>query len=53
MAALKGIDLDEGKNTEAKEKFDEINRRVQARLHGKSEQQLELDEFGLEIEVEE
>lgn len=53
MAALKGIDLDEGSTVDAKEKFDEVQRRVNARLTGKSEQELELAEFGLEIETEE
>lgn len=52
MAALKGVDLDEGTN-DAKEKFDEVQRRVQSRLRGVSAQQLEMDEFGLDIEEEE
>lgn len=51
MAALKGVDLDDGQ-TDAKEKFDEVQRRVQAKLTGESEQKLELDVFGLDIETE-
>lgn len=47
MAALKGIDLDE--NDEAKERFEAVKRRAEARMTGKSEEQLELAEFGLEI----
>lgn len=52
MAALKGVDLD-GEENNAKEKFDEVQRRAQAKLTGKSEQQLEMDDFGLDIEEEE
>ena len=53
LAALKGIDLDEDANNEAKNKFEEVQRRVQAKLHGGNEKQLEMDIFGLDIETEE
>ena len=53
MAALKGIDLDEEDKQDAQEKFDEVQRRVQAQLTGANPQQLELDVFGLDIEIEE
>lgn len=51
MAAIQGIDL-EG-NNEKVNKFDEVQRRAEAKLTGKSEAVLEYDEFGLDIEVEE
>lgn len=38
-AALKGIDLDEGKTTD----FDEIKRRAEAKAAGLSEEEFELD----------
>ena len=38
-AALKGIDLGEGKTTE----FEEVERRALAKAHGLSEEQFELD----------
>lgn len=47
MAALKGINLDE--DNDAKERFEAVKRRAEARMTGKSEEQLELAEFGLEI----
>ena len=47
FAALKGIDLDEGSDT--KERFDEVKRRAEARLQGKSEEELEMSEFGIEL----
>lgn len=47
MAALKGINLDE--DDDAKERFEAVKRRAEARMSGKSEEQLELAEFGLEI----
>ena len=52
-AALKGVNLDEGKEMDAKEKFAEIQRRAEAKLTGKPEAQLEMDEFGIDIEIEE
>lgn len=56
-AALKGIDLDEGAKQEAEAAFERANRRAQARLSGKSEEEVErmhdADLFGMEFEVEE
>lgn len=48
-AALKGINLDEGKNDEA---FEAVQRRAEARLAGKTEDEIEFEELGIEIEVE-
>lgn len=53
MAAIKGIDLDAETNSNTETKFDEIKRRVESRLTGASEQQLELDVFGLDVESDE
>lgn len=53
LAALKGIDLDEGDKRDAQDRFAEIQRRVEAKLHGKSEAQLEYDVFGIDVEIEE
>lgn len=47
-AALKGIDLDEGKITE----FDEVKRRAEATAAGMSEEEYELDGM-LNMEVDE
>lgn len=52
LAALKGVDLDEGQST-AKEKFDEIQSRVNAKLHGdRAVQNAEYNAFGLDIETD-
>lgn len=50
MAAIQGIDLDDAGTETAQEKFDAAKRRVAAKLSGKSEEQLELDSFGLDFE---
>lgn len=52
IAALQGIDLEESEHTETKQRFDEIQRRANAKITGKSEDALEYDELGLDIEVE-
>lgn len=52
-AALKGIDLDKGRVDDAKEKFDEVQRRVEARLTGANEKQLEFDVFNIDVETDE
>jgi len=51
-AALKGVNLDEHDNS-AKQRFDEIQMRAQARLSGESKEKIELDIFGLDVEIEE
>jgi hypothetical protein len=51
LAALKGINLDE--DNSVKERFAEVERRAEARRTGKTVEQLEFEEFGLDIEVEE
>lgn len=57
MAALKGIDLDEGKKQEAEDTFEKVKRRAEATLRGLSpeevDRQADGDIFGLEFEVEE
>lgn len=50
MAALKGIDLDAG--SDSKERFEDVKRRAEARLQGKSEEELEMSEFGIEVITE-
>lgn len=50
MAAIKGIDLDEGES--GKDKFEEVKRKAEARLAGKSEEELTLADMGIDIEVE-
>lgn len=52
-AALKGIDLNEGASNDAKERFDEVQRRVEAKLTGKEKSQLDLDVFAFDFEKEE
>lgn len=52
MAAIQGIDIDKGAKDSAKERFDAVQQRVQARLQGKSEEQLEYDALGLDVEIE-
>lgn len=52
LASLQGIDLDDGADS-AKEKFEEVQRRANAKLTGRSETEQEFDVFGLEIETEE
>lgn len=52
LAAIQGIDLHANDNNDAKERFDEVQRRVEAKLTGANEKQLEFDVFGLDIEIE-
>lgn len=53
-AALKGIDLDEGSQSENQRRLDEIKRKVWVEQYGqKAVNQHEFFELGLEIEVEE
>lgn len=53
MAAIQGIDISKHDAEESKKRFDEVARRAEAKLSGRSEESLEMDIFGLEIEVEE
>lgn len=48
-AALKGVNLDEGANPQ--DRFDEISRRAEAKLSGKSEEELEFASFGIDFET--
>ena len=52
MAAIQGIDIDKGAKEDAKAKFEQIETRVQARLQGRSVEELEYDELGLDVEIE-
>lgn len=45
--------MDDQEGNSAKEKFEEIQNRVNAKLAGKSEEELAMTEFGIEIETEE
>lgn len=47
MAALQGVDLDEGKSDA---KFDDIKQRAAAELAGKTEQEYVFDMIGIEVE---
>lgn len=49
-AAFKGVNLDE--QTDTKERFEEIQRRAEARLRGKTEEELEWEALGIDIVVE-
>lgn len=54
MAALKGVDLDADAKNDAQERFDEVQRRVETKLHGEQAvANKEYDFFGLDIETEE
>ena len=53
MAAIQGIDIDKDKKDSAKEAFDRVNQKVQAQLQGKTQEELEYDELGLDVEIEE
>ena len=50
MAALKGIDLDEDKKQEAQDRFEKVQRRVQAKLTGQSEQKIALGQLAFDYE---
>lgn len=56
-AAFKGVDLDASEE-DPKDRFEDIKRRAEARLSGKSDSEIEqegerlsLQDFGLEVEV--
>lgn len=49
MAALKGVDLDEGKSDE---RFESIQRRAAADLANKSEEEYVFDMIGFEVEAD-
>lgn len=49
-AAFKGVDLDSSQDN--KERFDAVQRRVEAKLTGKSEEELEFAELGIDIVTE-
>lgn len=50
-AALKGIDLDE--ETEQESSFDDVRRRADAHLAGKTEAEYDFDMIGIEVEIDE
>ena len=51
LAAIQGINLDE--SGEASSEFEDVERRVRARLAGKSEEEVGFEEFGIAIITEE
>lgn len=56
QASLKGINLDaasEGATETPEEAFERVQRKAQALLAGKTEEELELAEIGIEFKVEE
>lgn len=53
LAALQGIDLDQHNQTDAQEAFDRVQRRVQSKLSGATEAQLEHNDFGFGFDIEE
>jgi hypothetical protein len=53
-AAIKGINIDEdGDTLTAADKVEEMKRRAEARAAGKSDDEFDMNELGLEITVEE
>lgn len=53
MAAVQGINLDGEETMTAQEKVEELKRKADARRAGKSDDEVEFGELGLDIEVEE
>lgn len=53
LAAVNGIDLSAQDSQNAQEKVEEMKRRIEARQQGKTDEEFEFNEFGLDIEVEE
>lgn len=53
LAALQGIDLDKDKVEDTQEAFDRVQRRVQAKLSGASEEQIAHGDFGFGFDIEE
>lgn len=47
LAAMKGIDLDQ--STDQEERFNEVQRRVEAKLSGKSKDEIEFQDFGIDF----
>jgi len=46
MAALQGVDMDENENDDA---FEQVRRRAEARITGKTEEQVALEEIGIGV----
>lgn len=53
MAAVQGINIDEDESSEDRLTVDDIKSRLAARQSGKSDEQWEIEELGLEMEIEE
>lgn len=51
-AAMKGIDLDNVNKESAQDRFDAVQHRVNARLSGKSEDELTFEDMGFDLEIE-
>jgi hypothetical protein len=53
QAALVGVDMDSHSAVDAQEKVEEMKRKVDAMNNGKTEDEFEFGELGLDIEIEE
>lgn len=53
FAAINGIDIKKAQQEDVQKRFDDVQRRVRAKLTGSDVKQLEFDDFGLELETEE
>lgn len=53
LAAINGINLDEGASGSVQDRFDEVQRRVEAKLSGIDKETFELNELGMDVEIEE
>lgn len=49
LAAIQGIDLEKNKDS-ANADFEEVRRRAQARISGKSEEEIEFEQIGIDIQ---
>lgn len=52
MAAIQGIDIDAGAQEDVQERFDRVQRRARAKLSGQSEEKLEFNDLGIDIETD-
>lgn len=52
MAALKGIDLDKAAKESSEDAFERVKRKAEARLTGKSEDEVEFSGLGFGVEIE-
>lgn len=50
LAAIQGIDLDKNSKNNEVPSFEEMQRRAKAKIHGMTEEQIDLAEVGIQIE---